>query len=198
MAINNHYRLTVVGQHQDGSVFVNTFAYRQVAETPPGELSTEQLILAWREDAEPEFRVLFTGLISIVQYKAASLSGLPEQFEILPSPAPAGTQTGETVPPQVTIETLWLTGLPGRRNRGKSYFWPVSEQYNDSGVILPAFIANIDAFATAAAFVQVGALGLTFQQAVWSSVNGAGRDVIGHKTIPRFRTQRRRTLGFGS
>jgi hypothetical protein len=199
MSVGEIYRLTVVMSGPQGQDIVNQFTAEETAGFVVGfENNAAALIDAFQNDVEAFYAGCFHSTTKIVQYRAANVTTGLEVAELVLSSPVAGGLGGESLAPQVSAEVIWKTGLPGRRNRGKTYLPPGSETYSNGGEWLSAYASSVDAFANELASFGNAVTNGGWKHVVYSAVAAAARDRTSYRLWPYARTQRRRAYGIGS
>lgn len=198
MAESDVFRLTVVGRTTFFTDLVNAFTFIQVGDTGGSEGDQcEDLIDAWQTLAEAAYQATFSGNNEILQYRAERIVGEAQVFE--KSLAIDGALTGDALPPQIAALIIWKTGLPGRRNQGRTYLWAANEASQVNGNWVSGYFDALNTFGDAISEIFSDALvGTRFRHCVHSAKFDTTHIVTSQSNIGAARTQRRRTVGFGS
>lgn len=199
MAIGNTYRLTAVWSGPQGQDIVNQFTLKQTTGFVVGFADpAEALIDAWINDVQTDYAGAVNAACQIVSYRASNIDGAPEVAELILSTPVSGGIGGECNAPQVAAEVLWKTGIPGRRNRGRTFMPPGSETYSNGGVWLSTYETAIANFAAALLSFGNAVTNGGWRHVVWSGVALAARDRTAYRLWPYARTIGRRAFGIGS
>ena len=197
MASGDIYRMALIGIGPQGQELVNVHHYRQVA-AGGGDLG-DQLARAWIEDAAPLWATCVSANVSMTEIQIRNVT--QPQFGVdwstdLPV---AGTQAGETLPPNTTFVISWRTGLIGRSRRGRTFMFPTVEASQASGQISGGQAVAMEAYATEMLDLEDPDTTATFEMVIHSEVPGVGDTTVNTFLIPQFiATQRRRRAGTGS
>lgn len=197
MAVNDIYRMAVEGIGPNGQELVNVFHYRQ--EGLGGDDAGEELINAWQEDVQALFLDCFSASVALVNISVRNLTQPTLGTDRPVSPAEPGSISGDSLPPTSAAVITWLTGLIGRRHRGRTYIWPAGESSQTGGQISGGYDTTLGLFAAAALSIQEGTLGSIYTMVVHSEVDdGADTPVTIYRVNQFLATQRRRRVGVGA
>lgn len=193
MAVGQVYRIAARSTFNNVDDIVNVWHYRQelvVIGNPAEDLANQ-----WATDLTLLYRGLFGGGVAITDLSVRPIAPATEFFD-LNLGAQAGTLAGQTLPlPNAPIIT-WRSDLIGRRNRGRTFFPPPTENEQDGGSISAALITALTNFGDAA--MQLLELGVPqWQMVVHSEVGGTDVPVTSFVVRSIMGTQRRRKQGVG-
>lgn len=193
MAVGQVYRLAVRSTYNNVDDMINVFHYRQelvVIGNPAEDLANQ-----WVSDVMTTYQGVISGSVTIAEVNVRPVPPATEFFDLALTGI-VGSLSGEALPLMNAGIITWRTALIGRRNRGRSYLPVGSENLQNAGSWLPAYIANMDAFAVAN--MQLLELGVPqWQLVIHSEVGGTDTPVIDHVSRPLIGTQRRRKQGVG-
>jgi hypothetical protein len=195
MAANDIYRLAVEGIGPTSQQLVNVFHYRQIGAV--GDAAGADLIDAWQVSARGAFLAAISASCAITNYSVRNLTQVGLGVDVAESPAQPGIVAGDALPPMNAAVITWLTGLIGRRNRGRTYMWPTGESRQTAGQISGTYDTELTTFAGANILIGGGALGDDYQLVVHSEVGNTNRDVTDFVVRQFLATQRRRREGVG-
>ena len=195
MANNDIFRLAVEGIGPTSQQLVNVFHYRQVGVI--GDDAGADLVDAWQVTARGDFLAAISASCALTNYSVRNLTQVGLGVDVPESPALPGFVSGDALPPMNAAVITWLTGLIGRRNRGRTYMWPTGESRQTGGQISGTYDAELTAFATANILIAGGILGGTYQLVVHSEVGNTNRDVTTFVVRQFLASQRRRREGVG-
>jgi len=193
MAIGTTYRLSLVGLWQ-GTLHVNAFHFRQREDTP-GETPNTRLINDWNTHMMDVYRGMFTPAFTITQENVYVAKGSPENLSVETAFIGRYALGSEPLPTQVASVTTWLTGIAGRRFRGRSYIGGLTEQQVDSQVIDSFYRSAVDIFANRLVNTFPGVT--PFDYVVYSRVAGVTTKITGYTIRSGIYTQRRRAAHLG-
>jgi hypothetical protein len=112
--------------------------------------------------------------------------------------ATTGTLTGDPLPPQVSAEILKKSGVGGRKGNGRMYMPVANELAQNGGLLDASYVTLLTTFTTAAKTVSGGTPSKDFELGVYTTADGDFSPTASFRIVQYFRTQRRRTFGFGS
>lgn len=202
MAIGDVYRLSAISNTSSGNVLVvNRWAFRQVytlvLDTPAEDLG---------ETFKNKVASLYMACVATpFTLQTLEVRGLtdPTLGEDVPMSGYVGTLAGEPVGFQLSPIVTWLTGLIGRANRGRTYMPPISEGYQNSGILAAGYITAVTAFANAMItdMAEVDVASASWEMGIWGKGSGS---VFSFKPVTNFiardimGVQRRRRPGTGA
>lgn len=198
MALNDVFRLSVVGSNQGISELVNVHYYQQISAG--AGVTGADLVEAWVAAALPSFLTTFSSSCFVSGFEVRNMTQPEFGVDVAVDPIENGTRAGQMLPPQNAPVISWRTGLIGRRRRGRSYGWPGSEDDQNAGQMNVAWQTSLALYAAAA--IEVANLA-TYHKVIYSDhddlvppllvtpVTNAVVDVI-------LGSQRRRRPGVGS
>lgn len=198
MALNDVFRLSVVGSNQGISELVNVHYYQQISAG--AGVTGADLVEAWVAAALPSFLTTFSSACFVSGFEVRNMTQPEFGVDVAVDPIENGERTGQMLPPQNAPVISWRTGLIGRRRRGRSYGWPGSEDDQNAGQMNTAWQTSLALYAAAA--IEVANLA-TYHKVIYSDqpdldppllvtpVTNAVIDVI-------LGSQRRRRPGVGS
>ena len=193
MALNSHYRLSVVGSALDQTI-VNTFHFKQVSATITSGLTPpNEIIRLWTTGSPPTPMTAYLGCLPGA-YSARELVVInvtdPLESGSAQVAGLGSRGSGPMCPPQCSSLLSLRTIGRGRSYRGRTYIGPVLESDQDNGVMT----LGIQSALTQLAFT-IGAsyTGLEFDWVVYSRLLDSSQRVT--TTIVRtfIATQRRRS-----
>lgn len=193
MAVGQVYRLAVRSTFNNVDDIINVHHYRQelvVIGNPAEDLANQ-----WASDLALLYRGLFGGGVSLTDVSVRPVPPATEFFD-LNLGSQAGLLAGQTLPlPNAPIIT-WRTALIGRRNRGRTFFPPPTENEQDGGSISATLISALQDYADGA--IQLLELGVPqWQMVVHSEVGGTDNPVTSYVVRTLMGSQRRRKQGVG-
>jgi hypothetical protein len=228
MAVGDVYRLTLQAVCQ-GQTYLNTWAFTMKSSPDPTGADVLTLANAFKEMARVSqnnlvtyqtwtFRQLFGGGVTPIQDECRRDGGLVLTGNV--SGSAAGGVAGDMLPPQCAMVWTIGTGLAGRRRRGRSYIYGLSEATQANGTWTSATLTT---FTTALNTIYglYGSAGTDpqFLLGVWSERTATGCEVrgtppvltnietphpelafnmsTGYQLRPTVYSQRRRTIGVG-
>lgn len=196
MADNDRYKLSIVGRFGTSQQFVCGLHYRQIgASTLPG---AQALAEAFHSLHGSTFRALISSSYIVDAYEVRQVNAPATEGYDEPDGLGGGV-AGEPIPPMDCVLVAWLTGLIGRRYRGRTYFPAPTEGEQGAGTLTATPIANYNAFASDILLVPAqDASAAEFQLVVWHDDLGTSTDVVNGVTRNLLATQRRRRSGVGS
>lgn len=198
MAVNDVYRLAVIGSGPLGQSLVNVFHYRQ-NDPLIFDTATEDLCQAFISTAQTAFLAAIAAGCGLVRLSARGITNPLEGFDYsYSSPIPGGGLAGDSLPPQTAPVITWVTGLIGRRYRGRTFYWPAVEAQQADGVLTPGHIGLLTSAATELMEIGNGVTTSTYTMMVYSRTFSISTPVTGFVVRPRLQSQRRRQLGAGS
>ena len=169
MALNDIFRLAVIGIGPSGQQLVNVHHYRQFSALA-GDNTGALLIDAFREDAEAAMAAALSASVSIIKYEARNITQPSFGVDVSLSPVVTGGISGQASSPTAPLIVTWRTGLIGRSRRGRSYWWPVGESSVGGGQLEGAFAATLDAAASALLILTDSVSNATYEKVIWSQV----------------------------
>lgn len=193
MAIGTTYRLSLVATIS-GTLHVNTFHFRQRIDTP-GETPNTVLINQWKSIMEDVYRGLFPALWNFQEYGVFVSTGSPENLAVAASFGGRRFTGGAGLPLQNAAVITWLTGIAGRRFRGRSYIGGLGIQDISNQELTPLYLSSLDIFAYR--LVNQMRNDSAFDPVVYSKVNGTTSLITGYTLRSGVYTQRRRTHAYG-
>jgi hypothetical protein len=202
MALEDVYRVAVVGIGSAGQELINVYHYRKSAGS--ADNSGVLLIDAWTSNLGPDYAALISELCAIIGFEVRNLNQPEFGTDYTLPEAIQGTQEGEMLPPQTSAVISWRTGFIGRRRRGRTYVWPAGEANQNAGQWNGPYLTLLAAFGAAATTISSGT-------DVWELVIYSAPDTdpppsppvlvtpVTSAVIPTFTaSQRRRRVGVGS
>jgi hypothetical protein len=229
MAVDDVYRLTVRSM-TNLNVYQNSWYFRRLSAPDPSQADALALANDWKETLRPLVcnDVIFTTW-ELRQVRGASVSYSVDPCNIVGgillqggvTGSTAGTDTADMLPPQNAFVVTILTGLAGRRRRGRTYIYGVGEGQQASGSWFSAYEVVVSAaFAAQIAQYATGGTDPNWRWVVWShreasgcapspsppfsptpvdppSPGTAAADVVSYTTRTTVFNQRRRTVGVG-
>lgn len=193
MAIGTTYRLSLVGEIE-GTLHVNTYHFRQRDDTP-GVTPSAALINSWRSLMEDVYRGLFPNAWHHLAYNVWIAKGSPENLSVATDFYGRRSTGGELLPLQCAAVVTWLTGIAGRRFRGRSYFGCLGVDNVDSQNLSAIYLSALDLFAYR--MVNLFKPSTAFDPVCYSKVNGTTSLITGYTVRSGVYTQRRRTKAYG-
>lgn len=202
MAIDDIYKLSIVGEYGLGQEFVNTFHYKQLAD--PADPPAEALAIAFRDACIPTYLDLLLDSSEVIQLEVRQVTGGLAAFDL--AIAEFGTNSGvDQLPPQVSPLVSWRTGLAGRRNRGRTYLPAPPENVQDAGALTSGFVSSITTWANTTLLLTIEDVE-TWQHVVYgapcpSCTPPRSENIVNITSFlvrNDLRTQRRRVVGVGS
>lgn len=229
MAVDDVYRLTIQAS-QANNFFMNTYAVRMKSSPDPTDSDIVTLANATMNIARAQqstslaytgwtFSQLWGGGVTVQQDLCRRTPGL--QMAGVMSGTVTGALSGETLPPQCAVVWTMLTGYAGRRRRGRSYVFGLTEIQQTGGAWSSSLITAMNsALTTYLGLYGVAGTDPQFQVGVWSERTASGcipkpkppggmqnietpnpgsafMRMTGYTVRPIVYTQRRRTLGVG-
>lgn len=202
MALNDVYRMALVGVGSAGQQLVNVHHYQQVAGT--GSDEGLQLIDAWVAQASASWAdcVGVDNLMTQIQIRNITQPEKGMDYS-LPTPIP-GEMTGEGLPPQTAGIISWRTGLIGRRRRGRTFMFPAGESAQNNGQWNSGHLSNLNDYGLI--MLELDSAGTSYQMVIYSAPDTTPppspavlvTPVTG-VVIPIYTaSQRRRRVGVGS
>lgn len=196
MALNDIFRMAIVGTGPNAQQLVNVHHYRQTT-SGGGDLG-DHLGRAWIDTASAAWQACVTddSAVLVLQIRNVTQPTLGVDFtDDLPL---AGTQGGEAMPPNSPFIISWRTGLIGRARRGRTYMWPAEEAAQNAGQISGGQSALYTTYATAMLALSDPDTTAEFEMVIHSEVV-LEDNVVTTFVIPQFAgTQRRRRSGVGA
>lgn len=196
LAPNNHVRLSSVWLYDDASEIVNVVHVRLGSTVASSDADVLDDLAEFVEDVWENVVPAMSNLVTHdrIEVKNVTLGGV---FGSLPANANLdGTDSSaNALPPQTTALVIFPTLIS--RIQGRVYLPPFSEASNNAGFIDPAKVAMMDAFGAEMLLPYTGPNGTEMSYIVRAS-SGTGLVPVSTRSIPTFRTQRRRTIGRGS
>jgi hypothetical protein len=205
MAIGDIFKLSVVGEAGQGQELVCNFHYQQedalILDTPG-----EDLVQAWREEVEDLWLATFSSAALLDHYEVRGVTDPTYGFDFsIGEPRPVGGIGGEALPAMTSAIVTWRTALIGRSNRGRTYMWQIGESSQSGGRVTNAYIALMDAWASAAQEIDTTLTHAGWNLGVLSRFHNHNKRpepvfnlVTDHRNNSLLGTQRRRRLGVGS
>lgn len=229
MAIGDVYRLTLRSLFA-GQQLQNTFHLQRKTAPDPTLAQAQSLADDWKD----AIRQNQNAGVTYTTWELRQVRGLSVIYDtnlcersggILLDGSLTGTLTGtvagDGLPPQAAIVATLLTGISGRRRRGRIYYGGISESDQNAGTVASGALSNIGS-QLASQLVQYGVSGTDpdWQWVVWSDVTAFGCKVNPNPPPSRLResvpnpgsasapitqikvrnvvySQRRRTVGVG-
>lgn len=196
MAINDIFKLSVVGVFGTSQQFVNTFHYKQVFAVLIDP--NERLAADWVANVLPLYEDILSANSVVQSIEVRALNGSLTGFD---QPLTAiGNLAGESLPPQASPIITWRSAQIGRANRGRSYIPAPNEGQQAAGVLAGSYLTSMQNFADGAIAVTDVLTGLVeeYHMVVYHRATETSVDVL--TGLPReiMGTQRRRRLGSGS
>lgn len=196
MALNDIFRMAIVGTGPNSQELVNVHHYRQV-NTGGGDLG-DALGRAWIDVASAAWAQCVSINCAVVQLQIRNLTQPQFGVDFTDDLPIAGAQTGETLPPNASFVISWRTGLIGRARRGRTFMWPPNEAAQASGQISGGQNTLYQAYAAEMLQLLDPDTAAVFNMVVHSETLAEDNQVTTF-VIPQFMaTQRRRRAGTGS
>lgn len=205
MAENDITRLSAIWRDAGGNTVVNTFHFQQVGTVAGNPLST--LAADFLSTQATAYKLPVSSAWSLTLLRVEDVEpGTAASFELAVSPPQAGTTGGDALPPQDSAVLAVKTALKGRSFNGRNYMPPTGESTQAAGTWIPAYITNVEAFASS--MVGRYITNATTSHYLWSVVSrysgGVKRAtpiataVLSTVARTTTKTLRRRQLGVGS
>jgi hypothetical protein len=136
MAINDIFKLSVVGRFPNGQEWVNVHYYKQLVTfilTQP----EQGLVDDFQATVEADLLQGMNGDMFLDQYEVRQVSGGLAALDV-PVGLTGTGGSGDMLSPMDCPLVSWRTGLIGRANRGRTYFPSILESLQANGVISAA------------------------------------------------------------
>lgn len=197
--VGDVYRLAIVGRMDTGQALVNTayFKVAVVAAANP-DSALKQLVQAWIDAVQALYLHTFCGNANVSRYEVRGVTNPDEGYVHLLDEELSGLEGSSYSAPQNATEVIFKDGMIGRMHMNRVYHWPMSEDVVGNGVLSASHLANVTACWNAAQAIGDGVALNTYTHIVYSAKYGNSLPVDSFYVIPRVRTQRSRTLGFGN
>lgn len=196
MALNDIFRLAVVGQGPQGQELVNVHYYRQNTTDPNNDGTP--LGFGWVAQVAPLYALCISNTTSILRLQIRNVTQPTFGIDYTTGLPIAGLLAGEALPPQTAFIVSWRTGLIGRSRRGRTFVWPPNEASQASGQLSGGYLAALNNFATQSLTVTGAGGAPVYLKVVFSEVLTQAF-TINSFTVPQFSgSQRRRRTGSGS
>jgi len=149
MAVGDIYRLTAILRATgEGPEVVNTFTFEQLDETV-FDTPEEDLVQAFRGEAETAYREQFTNRLTVFQYKTGQSPNFETAF-VQDLSGVVGNLSGDSMPIRTAGIISLRTSVLSRRGRGRLYLPPANEAGNGSdGHPTSGYVDNMEFFANA-------------------------------------------------
>lgn len=196
MALDDIFRMSVEGLGPNAQLCVCVFHYQQT--TIAGQDTGEELAEAFATDEINEFAACIADDCLIQKVETRNVTQPLFGFDYAVSPAVTGVLAGEVLPSMVAAVISFRTGLIGRSRRGRCYMWPATEAMQNLSQWLPAYIADLAAFASTMQTIGHTPTGATYAQVVWSPTLSLATPVTSAIVDEIAGTQRRRRPGRGA
>lgn len=193
MAVDTVYRLSAVALAA-GSQHVNTFHFRQRADTP-GVPPSQELIQWWINQMEDTYRGCFPVHWSLQEYNVYVSKGSPENLNYVRVVSGKLLAGGGPDANQLAAVVTWRTDIAGRRFRGRSYFGAWQTGCHNQQLITPFYASALEIFSNR--IITTTSNTSAFDYVVYSKVNGTTSRITGAAVRPNVYTQRRRTAAYG-
>lgn len=197
MAVNSIYKVALVGKDMRQVTLVNTL-YFQAQEGTILDTQAQDLAQAVEADLLPLFKDTFNGQCAIFKVEVRGVTDPQEGYDLQLSPEEYGTRGGDQLPATVTAVVTFLTGLIGRRNRGRNYLWPAGEGDNVGGAVQATYVTAIGAYADGIRRIGDGVVTSIYDHVVYSRTGSTFHKVTDKVVRPFFHVQRRRSVGVGA
>jgi hypothetical protein len=228
MAVGDVYRMTIQATAL-GSVFMNTYAFTMRSTPDPTDADAVTVANALKDLARPlqsnnvtyqtwQLRQLYGGGVTVVQDECRRDGGLSLEGNF--TGTVAGAVATDMLPPQCALVWTIKTGLTGRRRRGRSYVFGLTEITQTAGTWSGATITSMQtALSNIYAFYGPAGSDPQFLLGVWSERTASGCEYRGNPPTyqnvetphpelafnmsndfsirPVVYSQRRRTVGVG-
>lgn len=204
MADGDIMRLTARWQDAGNNTVVNTFHFQQVGATAGDPLATLAGDFLSTQATAYKLPVSSTWLFNLIRVEDV-VPGTAASYELVVSPAQAGSTVGDALPPQDSAVLAVKTALKGRSFQGRNYMPPTGESTQAAGAWISAYLTNVEAFA-ASMFGRyiTNAATSHFRWVVVSRYSGGVKRAVPIATAvlntaarPTAKTLRRRQLGVG-
>lgn len=193
MAIGTLYRLSSVAR-TSGTLHVNTWWFRQRVDTP-GQTPNTVLINDWQTIMQDVYRGCFPSFWQHEQYNVFVDKGSPENLSISVAFNGRESAMGSPAPTQLSAVCTWLTGIAGRRFRGRTYFGSMGTGAFNGQVLGASHRSALDIFCFR--LVNNFSAQSAFDFVVYSDANKTSNPVTGYTLRNEVYTQRRRTAAYG-
>lgn len=194
MAVNDVYKLSIVGTFGLGQTFVNTIHYKQLqAVLIP---SAESLGAMFNDQVMEGYLDLLmnSSVVNVIETREVTPPG-EEGFDTVVNLP--GHLTGEQLPPMNAPLISWRTGLVGRKNRGRMYLPAPNEVSQASGALTSGYVTNAQIVADNM-ITLLDVVDPVWQAVIWHSVDGTSTPITTAIIRLDIATQRRRRVGTGA
>jgi len=196
MALNDIFRMALVGTGPNAQQLVNVHHYRQV-NSGGGDLG-DALARAWVDQASAAWAAAVSTTCAVIQIQVRNLTQPQFGVDYTDDLPIAGAVTGEALPPNAAFIISWRTGLIGRARRGRTFMWPTNEAAQAGGQISGGQNALYQAYADEMLQLLDPGSAAVFNMVVHSEVLAEDNQVTTY-VIPQFMgTQRKRRAGTGA
>lgn len=197
MASGSIYKVALLGSDFFGNDLVTTLHYR-AEENTIFDTQAQDLAQAVVEDLEEPFLDTFAGGCTLNGITVRGVTDPLEGWDEIFNTPQSGTVAGDPMPTYVSPRITWLTGVVGRRFRGRQFLWPITDSVFVVNAWTSAFEALLNSYASAANLIGDGIGTAQYQQVVYSRTYDIATPVVSHRINPYPGTQRRRSPGVGS
>lgn len=180
-----------------GQKCVNVFHYTQVGVDGTG--SGRQALMDAYTLSEVSQYLLLSSPDAVFDVVGVKGVGAILSQEIVEPIGLGGTNSGDAMPPNMTLAVTFYTATKGPKGRGRTYLIGVPEDVVENGVVLEAYHSGVLLTwlnAQNDLLTDPGS-GYTFRRSIWNPIDDVGHNIIFGDTNPRVRNLRSRTIGQG-
>lgn len=196
MANNDVYKLSLVGTLGGGQEFVMGFHYKQIGASIVGgaealaKAAVDQCLTEWLSGISTAYILT---KVEVRQVAPLTVEGWDEPVD------EGGVQSGDPSPPQTCVIISKLTGLVGRKYRGRVYWVAPSETSVSGGALLTGVADAYTAIVgSMLAIDAIDGSSAVFGMVLFHKEDLTSTPIVNFVTQPTLGTQRRRRVGVGS
>lgn len=148
VAIPSTVKLAIVGTAESQQI-VSVLHYKYVG-TAPTSAALTVFINAWLGLHKTSWLACMGVQYTMQHVDCTDLSVSSGNFAtvVVGGPSNVGTGGGSALPGNVALALSWRTGVAGRRNRGRTFFGPLSDNQVDNSIATSAFLTALTTLAS--------------------------------------------------